>query len=391
MLPIGYPNRLPPSSPDPLVGSVFIPAGTHVPHAVPHLRICKGFSEGGPILRGRLKMLTLSVALAVASAIQSATATIRFGCSQLVTQRFDPLVTPGQISPHVHQIIGGNAFNITMDPNEDYSKTATCTTCRFKEDKSNYWTAVLYFKHANGSYLRVPQKPNDQVGNTNGGHTVYYIAGYPPFQKVTAFAKGFRMIAGDPMIRSKPAPQRNSTESYAISFRCWDNPRGNTNNAPPGGGQDTAALPTKFCAGGIRSNIIFPTCWDGKTLDPPDHASHMRYQIGTVDPGMGIIWQQGTCPSTHPVRTPTVIYEIVWDTAQFRDVWPKDGSQPLVMSQGDPAETDVGGHVELASDNTVTTSSDGKETRSSVLWITARTSSVPPKPAESSPSSPTLR
>ena len=35
-------------------------------------------------------------------------ALIRFGCSQLVTQRLDPLVNPG-MNPagHVHQIIGG--------------------------------------------------------------------------------------------------------------------------------------------------------------------------------------------------------------------------------------------------------------------------------------------
>ena len=38
-----------------------------------------------------------------------------------------------------------NAFNLTMDPKDDYAEIATCTTCRFKEDKSNYWTAVLYF------------------------------------------------------------------------------------------------------------------------------------------------------------------------------------------------------------------------------------------------------
>ena len=47
------------------------------------------------------------------------------------------------------------SFNLTMQPELDISKTATCTTCRFKEDKSNYWTAVMYFKHANGSFLRV--------------------------------------------------------------------------------------------------------------------------------------------------------------------------------------------------------------------------------------------
>ncbi len=40
---------------------------------------------------------------------------LRFGCSQLVVERTDPLVTPGQVpSPHMHQIVGGNAFNATV-------------------------------------------------------------------------------------------------------------------------------------------------------------------------------------------------------------------------------------------------------------------------------------
>lgn len=35
-------------------------------------------------------------------------ALIRFPCSQLVIDRLDPLVTPGQVpSPHLHQIAGG--------------------------------------------------------------------------------------------------------------------------------------------------------------------------------------------------------------------------------------------------------------------------------------------
>jgi hypothetical protein len=47
-------------------------------------------------------------------------------------------------------------FNFTMDPsNLDPAKDATCTTCRFAEDKSNYWTAVMFFRHPNGSYIRV--------------------------------------------------------------------------------------------------------------------------------------------------------------------------------------------------------------------------------------------
>lgn len=45
--------------------------------------------------------------LALALAIPSS-ALVRFHCSQLVTQRLDPLVNPGSIpSAHVHQIVGG--------------------------------------------------------------------------------------------------------------------------------------------------------------------------------------------------------------------------------------------------------------------------------------------
>ena len=43
-----------------------------------------------------------------------------------------------------------------MDPNNDISSIATCTSCTFSEDFSNYWTAVLYFRARNGTFKRVP-------------------------------------------------------------------------------------------------------------------------------------------------------------------------------------------------------------------------------------------
>ena len=46
-------------------------------------------------------------------------------------------------------------FNVTMDPENDLPGLSKCTTCSFSEDFSNYWTAVLYFQHANGSFKRV--------------------------------------------------------------------------------------------------------------------------------------------------------------------------------------------------------------------------------------------
>lgn len=87
---------------------------------------------------------------------------IRFGCSQLVIARNDPLVNPGMsLSPHVHQIVGGNSFNVSMDPTtHDLVRDSTCTSCTFSEDFSNYWTAVLYFRARNGTYKRVRQFPN---------------------------------------------------------------------------------------------------------------------------------------------------------------------------------------------------------------------------------------
>lgn len=61
---------------------------------------------------------------------------LRFGCSQVVIDRIDPLVNPGQApSPHMHQVVGGNAFNVTMQ-STDIAKLASCTTCGYSEDVS---------------------------------------------------------------------------------------------------------------------------------------------------------------------------------------------------------------------------------------------------------------
>jgi len=116
-------------------------------------------------------MKTLSLALALATPIQAA---LRFGCSTLTIQRLDPVVEPGTVgTSHLHHIIGGNAFNATMEG--DIGEKGTCTTCTFSEDFSNYWTAVLYLKAANGSYKRVPIYQNTALPNgINGGMTVYY-------------------------------------------------------------------------------------------------------------------------------------------------------------------------------------------------------------------------
>lgn len=286
-------------------------------------------------------MLIHSILL-VASVALPTWATIRFPCSQLVTERFDPLVTPGRVSPHLHQIIGGNAFNLSMDPAIDIGAAATCTTCRVVEDKSNYWTAVLFFKHPNGTFIRVPQMANHNTGSpgiVSGGMTIYYFQPSPPTKdlNVVAFAKGFRMTVGDPMARKMRDTDPNSTRAKATNFRCFQGSSSGPGVAPGNSPGDSVELPKQICTGGIRSNIYFPQCWDGVNLDSPDHQSHVAHPVGPRDSG-GIPFFGTDCPPSHPVRLPLLFIEIVWDTRPFNspELWPKDGSQPFVFSMGDP-------------------------------------------------------
>ncbi|CAG8959306.1 hypothetical protein HYFRA_00013076, partial [Hymenoscyphus fraxineus] len=228
------------------------------------------------------------------------TALLRFQCSQLVVQRLDPLVDPGSIpSSHVHQIVGGNSFNATMDPRKDMPGESSCTTCSFSEDFSNYWTAVLYFKARNGTYKRVPQK--SQISGATAGIT------------------GFRMFIGDVNARSKDKVKH----FRQLTYTCMDN----DGTREP----ELLEFPKRSCPAGIMVNQRFPTCWDGVNLDSPNHMDHMAY------PETGTFESQGPCPASHPVRMPQVLFEVVWDTKAFnnKNDWPTDGSQPFVWSFGD--------------------------------------------------------
>ncbi|KAK4166948.1 hypothetical protein QBC43DRAFT_286340 [Cladorrhinum sp. PSN259] len=250
---------------------------------------------------------------------------LRFQCNQLVVDRIDPLVNPGLApSPHLHQIVGGNSFKPDMTPESGHDLVAnsTCTSCTFSEDLSNYWTAVLYFKARNGTYRRVPQFPSEGLRGY-GGITVYYIPPLDGTSKVTAFKPGFRMLAGD------ASTDFEDKRVQKLCHRCM--PKTGDNSNINCGAPDSKSLPSGPCEGGIRSVITFPTCWDGKNTDSPDHKSHVSYvSSGSFD-------SNGKCPASHPVALPQVMLEVMWDTRIFNDpnIWPEDGSQPFVWSTGD--------------------------------------------------------
>jgi hypothetical protein len=90
-----------------------------------------------------------------------------------------------------------------------------------------------------------------------------------------------------------------------------------------------------FCKNGLRLQVFFPMCWNNKTLDSPNHQSHMAYPTR---------FNGGDCPSTHPVRLPGVFFEAFYAVDKFPH---GQGTQPFVLSNGDP--TGYGFHGDFVS------------------------------------------
>ena len=54
----------------------------------------------------------------------------------------------------------------------------------------------------------------------------------------------------------------------------------------------------------MEIRIVFPQCWDGKSLNGGDFKSHMAYPIKAIPPNTGT----GRCPKTHPFPIPEISY-----------------------------------------------------------------------------------
>ncbi|KAB5539308.1 hypothetical protein GE09DRAFT_313649 [Coniochaeta sp. 2T2.1] len=242
------------------------------------------------------------------------------GCGKPVAiERIDPIVSPGAVSDHVHSIMGGNAFDWTLD--FDKTQTSTCTTCGVSKDLSNYWVPAVYFHAENGSYISV-----EQVGGVN----VYYQQRIDHEEiakgkKIQPFPPGLRMLAGDPNMRTY---DNTSNAQRAIEFACIPG-AGMKGNATTGG------FPNYTCPGGLQIRARFPSCWDGKNADSADHRSHLAYPS---------LMDNGACDEEHPVRIMALLYEVTFAVDRF-DHLRKPGDQPFVLSNGDP--TGHGWHADF--------------------------------------------
>jgi hypothetical protein len=139
----------------------------------------------------------------------------------------------------------------------------------------------------------------------------------PDNDKLTAFPPGFRMLAGD------SARRASSTDFAGVAVKHQCN--------VAGGPFIDQALPNRKCDS-IRSQMVMPSCWDGKNLDGVngDHKSHMSYP----EPGPNSFFDGGRCPKSHPIHFPTLFYEVTYSTNVFANEW-SGTEQPFVFSNGD--------------------------------------------------------
>ncbi|KAF9654023.1 hypothetical protein BDM02DRAFT_1154676 [Thelephora ganbajun] len=232
----------------------------------------------------------------------SARAYFLIGPNVLTVERADPIVTPGGIAGHVHRVIGGSNFGVEI-PSSDYLRESECTSTGIEEDKSAYWFPQLYFQYADGTFELVP-----------GGPVTYYL--FPSDGNTTIFPDNFRMISGN----SAKAPPTGSAEQRAVSFLCL-----NFN----GVSSKHDFLPEMSCPNGVRAQLNFQSCWDGKNVDSPDHKSHVSYRAGGPD--------SGDCTPDFPFSLPRIFNEMYYDTPQFNDKLnlAKNPKQPFVFSNGD--------------------------------------------------------
>ncbi|EAU85261.1 WSC domain-containing protein [Coprinopsis cinerea okayama7 len=259
----------------------------------------------------------VGAARALAAALSLATAANGYwlmGADFITTERIDPIVNPGQVSGHVHSVVGGSNFG--FEASTELLTQSQCTSVPIKEDKSNYWFPHLYFQWANGSFSSV-----------NGGAVIYYL--FPDKPGATkAFPPNFRMLSGNPRKRSYDP---NSHAQQAVDFLCLDF-----------NGQTTrhTGLPDKVCPSGIRSQVNFPSCWNGKDVDSPDHKSHVAFRSGGPD--------KGECTDPNfPVSLPRIFLEVYWGTGEWNALRSQamNPSQPFVFSYGD--RTGYGNHADF--------------------------------------------
>lgn len=213
------------------------------------------------------------------------------GGDDTAVERIDPIITPGGIAGHVHQLFGANRLSPVLT--YESLQQSDCTTVGAadgtgnSQDKSIYWHPAMYAQKKDGSgFMKIP---------TNGHKFYYKNAGSGEPREPFEFPQGFRMIAGNPFMRG-PAPADGGRQNIT-QWICHSNSGMNqgTDGGFPTGVTDCDAYP------GFNGAIHFPHCWNGDDYNPANPSAHMEYPEDNI--------QDGACPASHPIRLPHIFAE----------------------------------------------------------------------------------
>lgn len=225
--------------------------------------------------RRRLSAFLISVAVATSVVplwVTPALASARFHieCDFHHQKADDPIVYPRQPgASHLHSFFG----NTSTNANSTWlSLRRAGTNCNNKGDKAAYWIPALY---KNGSVVRAV-----------AGH-FYYRGLHKTLSVIKAYPPGLKVIAGN-------AHATKTQSTRVVAWSCQ-------------GSSGTGRATMRDCGGGgkVKALIKFPSCWDGKRKDSPDHKSHMRYATRLAGGRRG-------CPRTHPMPVPELTMAIVF-------------------------------------------------------------------------------
>jgi hypothetical protein len=239
-------------------------------------------------LEGRAaKVVCATVVAAAAMALASSAdaATLHQGrfvsvCDFSHESKNDPIVFPRQRgAAHLHHFFGNRSTNHRSTAKKLRRKKRR-TTCRPETDRSAYWVPALIVR--------------GKVIEPTSVRAYYSSHGKNP-RSIHAFPPGLKVIAGSAMAT---APQPHGI----VTWNCYSgylSDVGGTVGEPncPGGGK-------------LILSIAFPDCWDGVSLDSPDHQSHLAYAEKDW-----VLSPYSTCPPTHPVALPTLFMRVIYPTS----------------------------------------------------------------------------
>ncbi|KAH9884064.1 hypothetical protein F4778DRAFT_774792 [Xylariomycetidae sp. FL2044] len=275
-------------------------------------------------------------AVAAAAREERAFAVMSFTGTGFMTEgRVDPIISPGTAAGHLHGVMGGSNFGLTVEG--DDLLTSNCTNSAITNDLSDYWAPEVFYQDPdNGTFEKVPLSYQ----------RVYYFF-EPTIDDIKPFPVGLKMVVGDASTRDPPAVggalNIDGGSDEPINPVQWHCPR--TSYDPPSYPVDSdgttagivdpnqenygAGFPLYPCDGWyLRQDIHFPSCYNPEAgID--DYKNNMAWPISDG--------KYQNCPEGY-VHVPHIFYELYWDTKEWDEGgrWTPDGkTQPYVLANGD--------------------------------------------------------